>query len=250
MIRMRIVACFAAAALGVSLPAIVEAQGRREDYARAQKFLNEEIKKLAYDGQVDAHWLNGTTQFWYLKDALDSKEFLIVDAVSGSKNPAFDHQRLAAGLSSVAGRRYDAKALPFSYVQFGAGAKTVAFAVEQNTFRCDCPRTSAQRRRMSSTKTRKRPATDHRASRTRRGCRAPNASRPIASSSPSSASTTSGCATSRPASRFELSKDGEHFYDYATPLPSPTLMVAQGTEDVVQAPRSSGRPTRRRSQPT
>src|SRR5580765_3569657 len=137
MIRMRIVAGFAAAALGVSMPAIVEAQGRRDDYARAQKFLNEEIKKLAYDGQVDAHWVNGTTQFWYLKDALDSKEFLIVDAASGSKNPAFDHQRLAAALSSAAGRRYDAKALPFSYLKFGAGAKTVAFAIEQNTFTCD-----------------------------------------------------------------------------------------------------------------
>ena len=91
MIRMRMLAFFAAAAVGVSLPATVEAQGRREDYARAQKFLNEEIKKLAYDGQVDAHWLNGTSQFWYLKDALDSKEFLIVDAATGSKNPAFDH---------------------------------------------------------------------------------------------------------------------------------------------------------------
>src|SRR5437899_5994019 len=147
MIRMRMVAFFAAAVVSVSLPAIVEAQGRREDYARAQKFLNEEIKKLAYDGQIDAHWLHGTSQFWYLKDALDSKEFLIVDAASGSKNPAFDHQRLAAGLSSVAGRRYEAKALPFSYVQFGASAKTVAFAVEQNTFKCDlssyqCDRTT------------------------------------------------------------------------------------------------------------
>ena len=57
MTRMQMVACFAAAAVGVSLPATVEAQGRREDYARAQQFLNEDIKKLAYDGQVDAHWL-------------------------------------------------------------------------------------------------------------------------------------------------------------------------------------------------
>jgi hypothetical protein len=36
--------------------------------------------------------------------------------------------------------------------------------------------------------------------------------------------------------QMPLSRDGEHFYDYATPLPSPTLMVGQGTEDVVQAP--------------
>jgi dipeptidyl aminopeptidase/acylaminoacyl peptidase len=36
--------------------------------------------------------------------------------------------------------------------------------------------------------------------------------------------------------QVQLSRDGEHFYDYATPLPSPTLKVRQGTEDVLQAP--------------
>ena len=35
---------------------------------------------------------------------------------------------------------------------------------------------------------------------------------------------------------IELSRDGEHFYDYATPLPSPVLMLQQGTEDVIQTP--------------
>ncbi len=59
MIRMRMVALFAAAAVGVSMPATVEAQGRRDDYARSQKFLGEEIKKLAYDGQIDAHCCTG-----------------------------------------------------------------------------------------------------------------------------------------------------------------------------------------------
>jgi dipeptidyl-peptidase 4 len=130
MARIRLDAFVAAAAVCLSLAAPAQAQGRREDYARAQKFLTEEIKKIAYDGQVDAHWLTGTTRFWYLKDALESKEFLVVDAASGSKTPAFDHQRLAAALSTVAGRRYEARALPFSYVQFGNGGKTVAFAVD------------------------------------------------------------------------------------------------------------------------
>src|SRR5262249_8429595 len=101
-LRRRVMACkpfvafVAATALGVSLSASLQAQGRREDYARAQKFLNDEVKKIAYDGQVDAHWLGDSTEFWYLKDALESKEFVIVDAASGTKHPAFDHQRLAA----------------------------------------------------------------------------------------------------------------------------------------------------------
>jgi dipeptidyl-peptidase 4 len=234
--RMRMVAFFVAAAVSVSLPATVGAQGRREDYARAQRFLAEDIKKLAFDGQVDAHWLTGTSQFWYLKDALDSKEFLIVDAASGSKNPAFDHQRLAAGLSSVAGRRYDAKALPFSYVQFGAGAKTLAFAVEQNTFKCDlssyqCAKTTD--------------VVDEDEEEVRNG--------PPRQPDPARMPRTERFSPDRKfvalirehnlwvrnvatGEQIQLSKDGEHFYDYATPLPSPTIMVAQGTEDVVQAP--------------
>ena len=36
--------------------------------------------------------------------------------------------------------------------------------------------------------------------------------------------------------QIQLSHDGAHHYDYATPLPSPTLMIAQGTENVVQTP--------------
>jgi dipeptidyl aminopeptidase/acylaminoacyl peptidase len=35
---------------------------------------------------------------------------------------------------------------------------------------------------------------------------------------------------------IQLSRDGEHHYDYATPLPNPMLMLQQGKEDVVQTP--------------
>jgi hypothetical protein len=82
-------------------PAAAIAQGQRADYARAEQFLNDDIRKLAYDGQVDAHWMPGTSRFWYLKDAMDGKEFLIFDAASGAKSPAFDHQRLAAAMTRV-----------------------------------------------------------------------------------------------------------------------------------------------------
>src|SRR5262245_13726903 len=236
MARIRLDAFVAAVAVCVSLAAPAQAQGRREDYARAQKFLIEEIKKIAYDGQVDAHWLTGTTRFWYLKDALDSKEFLLVDAASGSKTPAFDHQRLAAALSTVAGRRYEARALPFSYVQFGNGGKTVAVAIDQNSYKCDlaayqCTKTTD--------------VVDEDEEEVRSG--------PPRQPDPGRLPRTERFSPDRKFVAFvrehnlwvrnvttgeqiQLSKDGEHFYDYATPLPSPTLMVAQGTEDVVQAP--------------
>src|SRR5207247_9166162 len=108
----------AALIAGFWLPASALAQGQRSDYARAQQFLPEEIRKLAFDGQVDPHWMPATSRFWYLKEGPDGKEFLLVDAAQGSRAAAFDHQRLAAAASRITGQRYDARALPFSFVQF------------------------------------------------------------------------------------------------------------------------------------
>jgi dipeptidyl-peptidase 4 len=211
------------------------AQGHREDYARAQQFLAEDVKKLAFDGQVDAHWLPGTARFWYVKDALENKEFFMVDAAQGTRTAAFDHQRLAAGLSSVAGRTYEARALPFSYVRFDDGGGSVAFAVEQTGFKCDvnaytCAKTTE--------------VVDEADDELRNGPRQPDPTRLPRTErfSPDrkfvafvrdhnlwARNTATG-------EQIQLSRSGEHFYDYATPLPSPTLMVGQGTEDVVQAP--------------
>src|SRR5258708_2767330 len=95
-------------------PRLASAQGRRDDYARAQQFLNDDIKKIAFDGQVDPHWLGETDRFWYLNDGPDGKTFIMVDAAQGTRAPAFDHQRLAQGLSRASGTAYTARELPFS----------------------------------------------------------------------------------------------------------------------------------------
>src|SRR5205809_6897831 len=87
-------AAFAAAILAAA-PAAASAQGAREDYARAEMFLNEGIKKIAFDGQADAHWIGGTSRLWYLNDGPDGKTFMLVDAAQATRGPAFDHQRLA-----------------------------------------------------------------------------------------------------------------------------------------------------------
>src|SRR4051794_21746715 len=118
------------------LPAAAMAQGQRADYARAEQFLNDDVRKLAYDGQVDAHWMPGTSRFWYLKDAPEGKEFLVFDAASGTKSPAFDHARLAAAMTRVTSQRYDAKALPFNYVRFMDGGR-IAVAIDQGGLTCD-----------------------------------------------------------------------------------------------------------------
>src|SRR5207249_6931143 len=111
-------------------PAVALAQGgRRDDYSRAELFLNDEIKKLAFDGQVDAHWIGESSSFWYMTDGPDGKAFLIVDAAQATRAPAFDHQRLAQSLSRAAGTSYTARQLPFQAIRFVDGRKSVAFNV-------------------------------------------------------------------------------------------------------------------------
>src|SRR5213593_4885376 len=83
----------------LAAPVPAASQGLRTDYARAQQFLPEEIRKLVYDGQVDPHWMAGTSRFWYQKEGPDGREFLMVDAAEGSRGAAFDHARLAAALT-------------------------------------------------------------------------------------------------------------------------------------------------------
>jgi dipeptidyl aminopeptidase/acylaminoacyl peptidase len=215
-------------------PVAALAQGQRADYARAEQFLNDDVRKLAYDGQVDAHWMPGTSRFWYLKDAPDGKQFLIFDAASGAKIPAFDHQRLAAAMTRVTSQRYDAKALPFNYVRFMDGGR-IAVAIDQGGVTCDlgaytCTKSTDvddQDEEVRGGPPRQPDVT--RLPRTEKF----SPDRKLVAFVREHNLWVRNVATGE---QIQLSRDGEHFYDYATPLPSPTLMVAQGTEEVVQAP--------------
>src|SRR6266403_4667947 len=60
-----------------------------------------------YKSQVNPHWFQNNSRFWYRNDLRDSaKEFIVVDAEHGTRQPAFDHEKLAQALSKVAGEQY------------------------------------------------------------------------------------------------------------------------------------------------
>ena len=222
------------AAVSLLAPSIAVAQGTRDDYARAERFLNDDIKKLAFDGQVDPHWIGGTDRFWYLVDGPQGKTFMLADVAQGTRAVAFDHQRLAQGLSRASGTTYTARELPFSIVRFND--KTVAFNAARLGYSCDLATYECTKlKEMVEDETdearigpprqpdpaelprTERPSPDHKRL---AFIRDHNLWVRVAATG----------------EEIQLSKDGEHFFDYATPLPSPTVMVAQGTEDVVQSP--------------
>src|SRR5262249_32728737 len=67
-----------------------------------------------YKSQITPHWFQNNTRFWYRNDLSGStRAFILVDAERGSREPAFDHKKLASSLSKTAGVEYAADKLPF-----------------------------------------------------------------------------------------------------------------------------------------
>jgi dipeptidyl aminopeptidase/acylaminoacyl peptidase len=91
-----------------------------------------------YKARVTPHWFAGNTRFWYRNDLPGgTKEFILVDAEAGTRQPAFDHKKLAAALSKAAGKTYAADRLPFDSIEFVDTSKAVRFEVGDATWECD-----------------------------------------------------------------------------------------------------------------
>ncbi|MBP8910210.1 MAG: prolyl oligopeptidase family serine peptidase [Phycisphaerae bacterium] len=91
-----------------------------------------------YKGQITPHWFADNQRFWYRNDLTGgTKEFILVDAEQGTRQPAFDHAKLAAALSKTVGSEYKADRLPFDTIEFADNGKIIRFAVEQTSWDCD-----------------------------------------------------------------------------------------------------------------
>ncbi|MCO1578336.1 prolyl oligopeptidase family serine peptidase [Crossiella sp. SN42] len=100
-------------------------------YAAAENLLSHTRSALMGEARVRPRWLDDGARFWYRVDG----RFVLVDPVAGTREPAFDHARLAAALAEAAGQQVDAGELPFRAIEPGAG--TVAFVAFGQRWRCD-----------------------------------------------------------------------------------------------------------------
>ncbi|TDJ74336.1 MAG: S9 family peptidase [Planctomycetota bacterium] len=117
------------------------AQGSRADYERADA-LRELARDKVLDAAIDAHWLPDADSFWYVRRGREGKQFLLVDAQQGAREPAFDHELLAAGLttalaaSGATETTFDARNLPFRELEFVAEGRGIQFELEGYEWTC------------------------------------------------------------------------------------------------------------------
>ncbi len=121
--------------VALGLPASVSAQEAsittrvltEADYARAERFLPQNLAGRIKNIKVTPNWIGNDDQFWYRRDTAEGTEFVVVEAKSGKKKPAFDHERVAAGLSELLGEEVRPRALPFTTFTFSADGRSISF---------------------------------------------------------------------------------------------------------------------------
>ena len=71
-----------------------------------------------YRDAVRPHWFADDTQFWYRNRlGRHEYEFVLVDAVNGTRKAAFDHQRIAQALAKIQSKSVDAHRLPIRSIR-------------------------------------------------------------------------------------------------------------------------------------
>ena len=123
-----------------------------DDYARAERFMGYNTNPLVFHAAVRPNWLadsallpvaargaaSADDRFWYrvtVPGRQRSSSWSIRRA--RTRERAFDHEKLAAALSTAASGRYTALTLPFSDIELSADGRSVEFAAAKRRWSCD-----------------------------------------------------------------------------------------------------------------
>jgi dipeptidyl aminopeptidase/acylaminoacyl peptidase len=117
------------------LPLTAHAQGTPADYARANN-LRAKYEAAAIDIAGPATWIGNTHRFWYRKLSKGVAEFIIFDAETLQKQPAFDHAKIAASLSKLLGNTYKPQDLQLTGLRFDNTASAFFASVDGTSIRC------------------------------------------------------------------------------------------------------------------
>jgi dipeptidyl aminopeptidase/acylaminoacyl peptidase len=108
-----------------------------ESYKRSTT-LDSALRRLALTTTVRPTWNTGGKSFWY-RAALKNRdyEFYLANAEKGTKQKAFDHEKMAAALSKVTGSNQNALRLPIRDMEFGADDKQLKIRANNTWYDCD-----------------------------------------------------------------------------------------------------------------
>ncbi len=107
-------------------------QGSIEDYKRAEA-IDTLFKKKVYNSPTEFFWLNGS-QFWYINNSKTGSEYILVNAVKGTKEVLFDHRLMAINLSEILHNKVAQSDIDLSKFKFDSEKEVLEFQNDTLSF--------------------------------------------------------------------------------------------------------------------
>lgn len=120
-------------------------QGTAADYQRAQVLRSQSSHQVFRD-QLEVTWHPSSTHFIY-RVAISAQEhhFYHVDARTGKKRPAFDHQMMASRISELSGRKVGAANLPIQRIAWPLDGEGLILTIEDADWHFDFQQQTLQK---------------------------------------------------------------------------------------------------------
>ncbi|HZT23377.1 MAG TPA: DPP IV N-terminal domain-containing protein [Verrucomicrobiae bacterium] len=99
-------------------------------------------ERLVFRDRVEPHWFadatGQTNEFWYRLDLPENRrEFILVNAAGGTRQPAFDPTRVAAALAKLTGHEVNAERLPIESLDFSRDGQSVTLRGTEGDWKLD-----------------------------------------------------------------------------------------------------------------
>jgi hypothetical protein len=104
------------------------------NWALARRFDPQALRGVVLSTTVQPRWLGETDSLWYnWRDKTGSHFYLVLPDVK-AKKPLFDHAKLAAALTELHHKPYDATTIPFNAITFTRDHKAFHFNVDSTRY--------------------------------------------------------------------------------------------------------------------
>jgi dipeptidyl-peptidase 4 len=107
-----------------------------DDYAAAERLLSWNVNPLVYGAPSAFEWLPDD-RLWYRNAIPEGHEFVIADPAAGTRQRAFDHERMAAVLSAAADTTFEPFRLPLTRLAPTEDGRGLGFELDRRRWECD-----------------------------------------------------------------------------------------------------------------
>jgi dipeptidyl-peptidase 4 len=107
--------------------------------ARSKSSFSGALQAQVLNHQSKVSWIAASDRFWFKLEQRDGWQFVTVDAATGNRRPAFDHESMAAALSVALAKPVRATQLPIDELELDAAPSKVVVTVGDSEFVCELP---------------------------------------------------------------------------------------------------------------